>query len=684
MPRNENKLANLPKSIELGAAPLSIQPATISAAAAGGEKPSKRTFDMLGYSGGLLNLGWGDPVVVNLAGMDVPSQQMPILLQHGYLSFGSNILDAVLGQTTEIAKGNDLRATGQILGTSQFAKQAIALNDEGFNFQASIGADVLKTEYVDDGTETTVNGQTFVGPLYVVSASRLREISFVVMGADHQTNARIAAALAAHSKETSMSAVNTTAAATIAAAATAATAPAPQGSVQASTAANETIPPTFNIGDVRAAAREAIFATAQEVAQIERLAANHPEIKAKALAEKWGAEKVELEVMRAERGSGAPAVIARSGATVDDAMIEASLMIATRAMTEQAIVAKYGEKTVDASNRMYSGAFGLQRAVLIAANRAGGEHFDHISLQNGQRVLQAAFSSGSLPNVLGAVANKILVSAFNSGDQSWRDVFGTINANDFKTHTGVRLAANGKFEKVGPGGQVTEGSFEEAAYTVKPDLYAKLFTLPLQLILNDDAGAFANLPADIGLGAIQALNSEVWSKFMNNASFFTALRGNFDDGSDSALSVDGLTAAEVLLNNLTMENGEPLALSTPVVLLVPTALGALARQIFKSEKILGSSGADANPHSGSFMPVVCPYLHVSSITGYSAKKWYLIRKPMGSLAVAHVAFVGGQQTPTISSVELSADRIGIGFRGMWGFAAALAEYRMGVGMKGEA
>ena len=34
MPRNQDMLANLPKSIELGAAPLSIQPATISAAAA--------------------------------------------------------------------------------------------------------------------------------------------------------------------------------------------------------------------------------------------------------------------------------------------------------------------------------------------------------------------------------------------------------------------------------------------------------------------------------------------------------------------------------------------------------------------------------------------------------------------------------------------------------------------------
>lgn len=683
MPRNQELLANLPKTIELGAAPLSIQPATISAAASGGDKPSKRTFDMVGYSGGLLSLGWGHPVVVNLANMDVPSQQMPILLQHGYLSFGSNILDAVLGQTTEIAIGNDLRATGQILGTSQFAKQAIELNDQGFNFQASIGADVLKAEFVDEGTETTVNGQTFVGPLYVVSASRLREISFVVMGADHQTNARIAAAFAAHQKESNMPAPSTPTA----------TPTAPQNGGQANAQAPESIPPTFNMADVQAAATQAataaagkaVFAAAQQVAEIERLAAGHPEIKAKALAEQWPADKVELEVMRAERGQGgAPAVFARGGAVVDDTMIEASLMIATRAMPERDIVAKYGEKVVDASNRMYDGAIGLQRPILAAANRAGGEHFDRITLQNGPRVLQAAFSSGSLPNILGAVANKILIASFNSVDQSWREVFGVINATDFKTHTGVRLATNGKFEKVGPGGQVAESSVEEASFTVKPDLFAKLFTLPLQLIVNDDAGAFANMPADIGLGAGQALNTELWSKFMNNSSFFTAGRGNFDDGNDSALSVDGLTSAEILLNNLTMENGEPLALSTPVVLLVPTALGALARQIFKSEKILGSSGADANPHSGNYMPVVCPYLHVSTITGYSAKKWYLIRKPLGSLAVAQVAFVGGQQSPTIQSVDLAADRIGVGFRGMWGFAAALAEYRMGVGMKGEA
>jgi hypothetical protein len=454
---------------------------------------------------------------------------------------------------------------------------------------------------------------------------------------------------------------------------------------EAATVAAEQIPPTFSLDQVRAAAREAALSVHQGIARIDQIAANHADIRAKAVAENWTPDRVELEVLRAERGSGggAPGIVVRPGFAMNASMIECSLMISTKAMTEKDIVASFGEQVVDQSERQFRGGFGLRQAIRAAAREAG-EVVDDITMGNGKRVLKAAFSSMSLPNILGAVANKRAIAGFSAVDQSWRAVAAVNSTRDFKTTTGVRLAGNMTFEKVGAGGEVKHGTVTEAAYTNKADLHAKVFTIPLQAIVNDDTGVLRNLPFEMGLGAGYALNDTFWGVFMNNGSFFTSGRGNFDDGADSVLSVDGLSAAEVLLNTITNEASKPLALSTDVVLLVPPALHALARQLFGSELLLGSSGPAANPHRGAFMPVMSPYLSSSAISGYSAKKWYLVRKPIGSLGAVEVVFLDGVETPTIESVDLDADQLGIGVRGHWGFGAALQEYRMGVAMKGEA
>lgn len=657
-------------------------------AADGVEKKGPRRFSMVGYSGGTLNLGWGQPVVVDIAGMEVPTQQMPILVQHGWISGGS-ILDTIVGQTTSIEKGSQVIAIGNVLGKSPAVAQIVALNDEGFKFQASIGADVLRAEAIDSNTTVTVNGQTFTGPLYVVRSSRLREISFVVLGADHATSASIAASIAAQQQEPPMSALNTAQAASIAAAAAQATngqsSPNPDAAPQQAVAAQSPapIPPTFTLDQVRAAGEQGAMTAYHRIARIEQLAANHPTIRAQAVAENWSPDQVELAVLRAERGSGgAPNIISRPGFAMSASMLECSLMISTQAMKEQEIVAKYGEQMVDQSNRAYRGGFGIKAAIRAAAREAG-EHVEDITASNARTMLKASFSSMSLPNILGAVANKRAIAGFASIDQSWREIAAVNPTRDFKTTTGVRLAGNMTFEKVGSGGEVKHGTVTEAAYTNKADLMAKLFTIPIQAIVNDDTGVLKNLPFEIGLGAGYSLNETFWGEFVNNTSFFTAGRGNFDDGADSALSVDGLSAAEVLLNSITNDAGKPLALSTEVVTLVPPALAALARQLYGSELLLGSSGPSGNPHRGNYRVVMCPYLSNALISGYSAKKWYLIRKPIGSLGVIEVVFLDGVETPTIESVDLDADNLGIGVRGWWGFGTAKQEYRMGVAMKGE-
>ena len=91
----------------------------------------------------------------------------------------------------------------------------------------------------------------------------------------------------------------------------------------------------------------------------------------------------------------------------------------------------------------------------------------------------------------------------------------------------------------------------------------------------------------------------------------------------------------------------------------------------------------ANPHQGKFRAEVSRYLANSHYTGYSSKAWYLLADP-ADLPVIEVAFLNGQESPTIETAEADFIVLGIQMRGYHDFGVALQDPRGGVKMKGEA
>ena len=143
-------------------------------------------FTMTAYTGGAMRLeGWDAPVVVDLAGMAIPTQNRPIRLQHKATE-GVGHTDKV-----EVANGA-LLAAGVISRATAAAKDVAESGRNGFPWQASIGAKVKKFEFVKAGQSATANGKRVDGPAYVVRESLLGEISFVDLGADGDTSAVVA------------------------------------------------------------------------------------------------------------------------------------------------------------------------------------------------------------------------------------------------------------------------------------------------------------------------------------------------------------------------------------------------------------------------------------------------------------------------------------------------------------
>lgn len=133
-------------------------------------------------------------------------------------------------------------------------------------------------------------------------------------------------------------------------------------------------------------------------------------------------------------------------------------------------------------------------------------------------------------------------------------------------------------------------------------------------------------------------------------------------------------------------DGKPIGVM-PAILLVPTALSATGTQLFKSMELRDTTASTkypvSNPHQGKFRVEVSRYLANAVYAGNSAKAWYLLAEP-ADLPVIEVAFLNGQESPTIETAEADFNVLGVQMRGYHDFGVALQDHRGGLKSKGEA
>jgi hypothetical protein len=145
-------------------------------------------FSIEAYTGSTIRQAWSrEPVVIDLAGMDV-KQKLPIVMGHDYS------LESILGQTDAVrVEGGRLFVEGEILASGEIAEKVIELAKAGYEWQASVGADIGKAVRMSADDTREINGQLQKGPVRIVTASSLREVSLVTLGADGATRVNIAA-----------------------------------------------------------------------------------------------------------------------------------------------------------------------------------------------------------------------------------------------------------------------------------------------------------------------------------------------------------------------------------------------------------------------------------------------------------------------------------------------------------
>ncbi|MGL6193979.1 MAG: hypothetical protein ACRC2T_04065, partial [Thermoguttaceae bacterium] len=167
--------------------------------ASGDSSPPR--FSLIAYTGGKIQTkNLPIPFVIELTGISIPNQRIPVRFEHkSYQGVGHTMQIAVIG--TEVI------AEGLISRDTSWARDVTKSSKNGFPWQASMGGPIVEAEYVPEGEQVTINGQTFTGEMYVVRKMTLKEISFVDLAADENTSAKVEAQY--DDKEIDMTVTNT-------------------------------------------------------------------------------------------------------------------------------------------------------------------------------------------------------------------------------------------------------------------------------------------------------------------------------------------------------------------------------------------------------------------------------------------------------------------------------------------
>ena len=652
------------------------------------------------YSGGKMSLpGWRHPVVVDLAGMEIP-ESVPLLTNH------ENKTDSRIGLISAAVRNNVLEITGEIVSDSRDAADIIAQGKAGADWQLSIGADVKECELVKGSRE--VNGQEVEGPFYHIKKSTLREVSVVAVGADAHTNMKVNAKfnLVNQEGETMNNKSETKSVSAVSApndAAPPEKKPEPEqkpgnpankpgepankpgepekkpdnAEKKPGQAAAEATPPAIqaSAGDVAATAREAaqnaVKAERERISAIQAICdGEFPEIEREAIAGGWTPEVVTkkvLETIRAERPAANVNISVKTAPEGGELRktIEAAMCLRVGVSADQ-LEKSYGARTVEAG--MAEMDMPLKQ-LLIECMKLDGIPYSR-GFDN--ETIRAAFSSVSLPGILSNVANKKLLQSYEAQPIIAMKLCSTGDLNDFKENDRFRLTDVGDLLPIAADGEIKDGGLIEESAKNQLDTYGKKFCLTRKMIINDDLGAFMKVPTAMGNRAARLIDQLFFSRLLSNPAqadgkaLFSTNHKNLLSGASSALSSDSLKKAIQLFLDQVDADGQPISVE-PKYLLVPTALKHLAIELTQGATLIMSGTDNAvrpalNVLSDENLQVISsPYLGNSAYEGSSQTGWYLFGDPK-TVDTWEIGFLKGKRTPTVERGETDFNTLGLWFR----------------------
>ncbi len=722
-----------------GSAALNVRADTVSVAQATATR--KPRFSIVAYNGGPLSLpNWPLPIILDFAGMDVSAQQIPALYNHTPIEeeavgqsdrvvverlTGRLLIDGELYPTNARAQRIISRSKEGFAWQASVGASASEVEEYGpgesvtVNGRAWPGPGFVARKSVvreitfcvigaDAGTQVTVTAAARLNTKG--SAAMTFEEWLLSMGFDasklddaqrlnmqNMYNKGIASGEIAPKDATPPPADPNAPAPAAATAPVAATAVAATRAVPVARPVQANLPLGIPVPSVAELRRELAgeFARSREIHAIAARFADvtvesSPGVRVPlgehAIAAGWSANDTELHGLRNSRARGPH--FAAHDSKQDGATIEAALLRSVGLREDRLAKLGYKPATIEAAfspaHRNTSISSLMFGTIAAAGLHARPGRISDDTIRTAFRadamlnVRADGFSTISLSGILGNVANKALVDSYTAVETVWQKICAQRSHSDFKTVTRYRLDSTGAFKKVGPDGELKHIGLSSGSFTNAIETYGAMIALTRQMQINDDLGAFLEIPTLIGRMSALRIEEAVAVKLLaNTSSFWGTGNKNYMSGGGSVLAAAGMTTIRQKFRDMVDSNAKPIGTS-PKIMLIGSALEQTAYPLLESETLVSGNTTAApnkNPHYGLGLEVVVwPYLNNTSIldqdgaaiTGQSSTAWWLFADPNVRASLA-VAFLNGQSMPTIENAETDFNTLGMQWRGYHDF-----------------
>ena len=706
--KKPNGFPDIPKTIQAVAADGKVD--FVMGAADEGDAPAQRRINMVAYTGGAMNVGFGVPVYIDLQGLHISEKPTPLMLNH------ERGIDAIFGQTdsVKIERGQVI-ASGPVLGVGEDASRVVALADAGFAWQASIGVEIQSRQYIRRGEIAKVNGKSVKGAALIVRRGSLREISVVSIGADQNASTLVASENGDTTKgrkgmneklkawieaqgldvedleddelATLKAKYKTELMAELKAVGGGETAKAESKSGKI----DEALADARRCSAIEDMAYASIHENKNSVKTVERIR----DIMVEAQNDGTSVRDFEIKLLRAALpariGNGIPKP------DTSPAILTAAAMLS--GVGEDEAVKEVGAQNVEAAQRRFGRDMGLQEIILAAAELNGYRGRGRVTVGNWQEtwayasgmVNAAGYSTVNLPSILGNVANKAMAKI--AAEPRWvaPQIAGKANHSNFHAHTVCSLAANGTLETVGAGGELPSMNLSEETYSRQVATRGATLRLSRQDIINDNLGAFTRMASDMARKGYNAREKALFAVINASGagvSHFTTARANYVSG-QTVGSTGEMGAMMKAFRLMKGPDGEPVNVDPSILLCGPSSESAFGVLLGKYPALIATGVGNAaqraaatNIYAGTFggAPVVSPWIENVSAGGTAdGTVSYLLADP-NVLPCYEIAYLNGVENPTVEyfGLEHDVDSLGVAWRIYWDFGVAAAEWRAGV------
>lgn len=284
-------------------------------------------------------------------------------------------------------------------------------------------------------------------------------------------------------------------------------------------------------------------------------------------------------------------------------------------------------------------------------------------------VSRALHSTSDFPMIMGNTVGRTLRQSYDSVPSALKKIARQTTVKDFREKQRLMLSEAPDLKKVNESGEFTHGTMKEAGESFKIDTFGRLISLSRQALINDDLGAFQDLPRRMGIAAAEfeaeflvellEMNDGLGPKMADGNTFFHADHSNILDGNHIG---DGLSDARLALRHQTSLSGKRLNLS-PKYLIVPAELETEAERQLAA--ITPNKVDDVNPFSNLELVVEGRLTH--------AARWFVAaaNSQMDGLEYAYLEGEPGPQTETKAGFEVD----GVTVKVRLDFGASFVDWR---------